>query len=421
MLISTILFNGGHFFIKLFNPFKPVILVGYSPLCGHFHNSIMIETMVMVLWGISAMHLGALWISYTNSKLKIKYSPAIVKDKRRDFWYISPNALKTAGYLLLVIAALPAFLWIGACVKIALSGGYKALFLAEIGYGSSIRILMTLLIPSIFLLLIGSRDDRKTRLLSVGLILLYSSAFFITGDRSKAIMPLLAYLWIWHIGIQKLSQKFFIVAGSFLLLVVLPIVQLVRAFEGYSGISFDTLIDILRQIENPAKFMLMTMGNSMGAIAHTIHLVPSVHNFGFGETYLRGISTIFPNLFWLEHPGSNFMGGDWFLWHVSPASVFSSRRGLGYSIIAEAYYNFGMFGVPFIMLLWGASVAKLTVWAQKGRYLSKIAFAGCFGAFIMQIPRGWIAYAFRPLVWYAFIPLVLARIIYNWQKQNISS
>jgi len=412
ILISTVLFNGGHFFLKIFHPDEPVILVGESPLCGYFHGSIMIQTIVFVFWGIAAMHLGAVWINCRQSKfLLIKPSNRI---RQANFWNINRSAIKQTGYILLFISFFPAAFWLVDAVKIAIYGGYKGFLIDDIGYGSTIRILRFFIIPGSLLLLIGSGSDLRARWISTIIIILYTTLFFITGDRSQSMMPLLAYLWIWHLVVRQISKKKLLIVAIFFLGFVMPFVQVVRLLEGYQGMDIHDFSHIFFQIENPFAYIIQTMGNSMGAIAHTIRLVPAIHDFSFGETYLRGGARILPNLFWSKHPGSNLMGGDWFLMHVSPSALLDTRRGPGYSSIAEAYYNFGTIGVPVVMFVWGVFISKLTILAQNRSQLSHLVLAGCFAAFILQTPRGTIASVFRPLIWFSLIPLVMAWFVNNY-------
>ena len=72
-----------------------------------------------------------------------------------------------------------------------------------------------------------------------------------------------------------------------------------------------------------------------------------IFGFRYGESYLYSLTTIIPNLgFWDAHPGAiKAHLGNWL------QDVLGLDYGPGFSMAAEAYINFGWFGILFMMLL----------------------------------------------------------------------
>ena len=75
-------------------------------------------------------------------------------------------------------------------------------------------------------------------------------------------------------------------------------------------------------------------------------LRPRWRDYEMGVGYAYAISTLFPNLFWKIHPAMEHeLPSSWLTWQVDPYTA-SQGGGLGFSFIAEAYFNFGYIGVP---------------------------------------------------------------------------
>lgn len=422
-LVGTILFNGGQLLVQAFYPIEDIILKGDSPLCGSFSDSVMVKTIVLVFIGVCFMHFGALIALYKtqisrSKRFRTNFSAHAQRD-RMPFALISPQTVRLTGYLLFYISIIPAILWQLSIVEIAREGGYRALLEVDTGYSSVVRNLKDFLIPGAMFLLAGSGKDRKARILSIIAITFYSITTIISGNRTMGIFPLVVYIWTWHILIREIPKIIFIGFVIFLLFIVMPFVQIVRLIPDYYNLDFNTLSEVFKEIENPFEYILMTMGNSMGAIAHTLNLVPDNQDFGLGITYARGFTRIIPNFFWDEHPGSVLMPDNWFQLSVSPRSVYGYIRGTGYSMIAESYYNFGFLGVPVVMYLWGTFLSFITNWAKNTVSPINIAVVASFSAFIGLIPRGFIASIFRPFVYYGFFPFIVAKTITNFSKRRI--
>jgi hypothetical protein len=177
-------------------------------------------------------------------------------------------------------------------------------------------------------------------------------------------------------------------------------------------------VDAFIDMENPVITILDTMGHSMGHISHMYELVPLEYDFMWGESYFRGASTIIPNLFWSgPHPGSEFLGSDWYKATLVSQRALEKNRGPGFNFFAEAYLNFGILGIIGVPMLFGYGLARLNGWGERGDP-AKLAMIATFGAFILQIPRGYLGSVARPLVWYALMPYLCKVILKAWGKSS---
>ena len=87
----------------------------------------------------------------------------------------------------------------------------------------------------------------------------------------------------------------------------------------------------------------------MFPLINVMLLVPDSYPFRFGTSYLYSFTTVIPNLgMWKIHPAvSKANLGIWL------KDVLGLRYGPGFSFAAEAYINFGWFGIIVLFILGG--------------------------------------------------------------------
>jgi oligosaccharide repeat unit polymerase len=312
----------------------------------------------------------------------------------------------------LFISFIPATIALIEATKIVLASGYSALYQQEAvtGIGATSNVLAAFLVPSALFLLVGSRDSRSGIAVSSLIILSYSIIEFFLGDRSNAVMPLIAYAWLWHWTVRPLPKTILITSGMIVMFVVFPVVKETRDIAGYAR-SLAILINTFYSIDNPFVTVVHEMGGSMQTVAYTLDLVPGFRPFDIGQGYLYALLTIFPNLFWDVHPTiARGLAATWLTKTVAPY-IASIGGGLGYSFIAEAYLNFGWLGAPVALGLIGFFYGKFVLWAQQSREPAKMATVAAFTAFFLFYARGESGSMVRLLVWYALLPYGLCHYV----------
>lgn len=146
------------------------------------------------------------------------------------------------------------------------------------------------------------------------------------------------------------------------------------------------------------------MGGSMQTVTYTIELVPGTRAYDMGDSYYYAALTAVPNLFWRVNPGvARGLLSDWLIREVDPYTA-SVGGGLGYSFIAEAYLNFGWWGVPLVLGLIGLLFGGLVLWAGRSGDIARLATVASFASFFLFFARGEAALVVRGLVWYAILP-----------------
>ncbi|MDD1777929.1 MAG: O-antigen polysaccharide polymerase Wzy family protein [Candidatus Helarchaeota archaeon] len=406
-LLSATLFNGGQAFLEAFQ------LNEYGILDGNFPPERVLKTLFLVLISLSSLHFGAL-ISALRSKKE--------SFNRNTGWKNNVQSLEDirwVGWGLLFISIIPAYFLLKDAVTHVMAYGYFALFQqeAETGFGATYRILTAFIVPAALFLLAGSQGRRITIAISGIVILSYSSILFLLGSRAWAVMPLVAFLWIWHRCIRTIPWMTLLIIGGALLFIVFPLVKDIRNVAGEDRLSSNILIDAFFSIDNPAVAIISEIGGSMKTIAYTLELVPDIRPFDMGEGYLYSFLTIIPNFFWEIHPTvGRGLATDWLIQMVDPFNAFVGGS-IGFSFISEAYLNFGWVGGPMVAGLIGFLFGKLVLWADASGDRGKLAMIASFSAFFPFLARGESAQVIRALLWYSFIPYACIYLLKDFRNK----
>lgn len=394
--LSALLFNGGQAIIEIFNGNQNGILD------GEFTSNSLLETIFLVNLGLAFFHLGALM---STDKGKV-----ISKDPKSQTEKKISNIKESyqIGWALLSISFLPSLIVLKEALTTVLSAGYFALYQKDeaTSFDAAPAILAGFLVPAALFILAGSKDNTKGKILSGVVIIIYAMIYFFLGQRNVAVMPLLAFAWLWHQLISPIPKTLLFSVSGFLIFIVFPVVGASRNSSGADRLSIEVLLETFSSINNPVVAAISEMGGSMNTIAYTLELVPKVREFQMGADYFYALLTLVPNLFWKLHPSvARGYPGHWLTWAVRPD--FAARGGgLGYSFIAEAYLNFGWFGAPIALAVLGFLFAKLILWATRCGEPSKMAMVASFTSSFLFYARSESAIQVRSLVWYSVFPYI---------------
>lgn len=406
-LIAATLFNGGGLaFLEVLGINQQI--GGF--LGGRFSDNSIVESLLLAVLGLFSYHLGGLFAATYKTEM-----PAINKSEQDIV--LERYSLRVVGWLLLGIAILPTIMTLRDAVSTVLSGGYFALYQREVvtGFASSLKVLSAFMVPGTLFLLAGSKGRFYSVSVSLVLILTYVSIRFFLGERSWAVMPLLAYAWVWHRAIKPLPSTLLLSGGAILGFVVFPLIKVVRNIEGGARDSFYSYIEGFLTLDNPVVAVLEEIGGSISTVVWTIELVPAVRDFDWGLSYVYAVSTVFPNLFWDIHPAvKHGLASHWLVWEVAPHTA-ALGGGYGYSFIAEAYLNFGWIGTPIVLILLGYLFARLVLWANTVQQPLKLAAVASFVAFFFMFARSESGTIVRPLLWYAFLPYALTYFVMRFK------
>jgi oligosaccharide repeat unit polymerase len=406
-VLSATLFNGGQIILEVFHLNENGIL-GNWEFASDLSLEDILNTVFLIILSMATFHLGAL---ICLAKFKLNYPQKNVYENqfnsRSEKSYI-------IGTRLLYLSFLPALFVIRNTISIVLSSGYTSLYQQEsaTSFSAAPSILADFLVPGALFLLAGSKEKPKGRLVSATIIILYAITQFFVGERNQAVMPLIAFAWLWHQLISPIPKAFLFGTGSLIMFVVFPLIAATRSTAlGSDRFSINFLLESFSSIDNPAFAAIAEMGGSILPVVYTLQLVPSVRNFQMGADYLYALFTIVPNVFGKLHPTvARGLAEKWLTAEVNPDFAFSNGS-YGYTFIAEAYLNFGAIGAPIALGVIGFLFTKLTLWVITSNDPAKMAMLASFLSFFLFYARAESALIIRPLVWYSIIPYLGVNLI----------
>jgi len=412
--IKTALFNPyGLFLLAVFLFNLSYVLLslvpgnGQTSIANIFPMDIATSTIIVVNLSIIGLHLGALLAVAVISKLRSEKS-----------FSFSDKDLTIVGYFLILISLYPLYLITRGSIQVSIAAGYSSLYrqVADTGILAGPAILASFIIPGIFLLLAGSKKSQTNRLISLIIIICYTAAQLVLGKRSTAIMPLVAYIWLWHKTIKPIKVGLLAVLGSLFLFIIFPIIRASRDLSGADKFSWHSISSLIGST-NPLLDALNEMGASVQITSHTIQLIPHYRHFDWGISYLYSLTTILPNLFWKIHPA--MAHGTMSAWLISIVDPGLARlgQGLGFSFIAEAYANFGTYGALPMTIIIGFLFVAFSEYVEKSNNRGYLAAMATYLSFFLFFARAESSDIIRPFFWYAVMPIFFVLFIQKYRSK----
>jgi oligosaccharide repeat unit polymerase len=395
--LSLCLFNGGHFLLETFGLNRDGVLM------GAFSAETVNRTILLVNAGVSGFHLGGL-LQGCRKPCPAPGRPAGTLRRDTDF---STYWAKVIGILFLFLS-LPA-VWsnLRTSIEIGLTSGYFSLYQREslVGLANWQSVLTTFFVPGVLITLAMFRESRRWVAACWVLMFGYVVTNMVTGSRGAAML-LCAPLVVLHHQIVRRISPVYLLCGGLGIFILFPVIAQTRNLT--IGDRRDALESALT--DNLFVAAIHEMGGSAGTIAHTLELMPEQRPYDCGAGYTYASVTVCPNLFWERHLSVQWgRYADWLVWTVAPRSA-ERGGGLGFSVIAEAYANFSVFGPPLVMALLGFVVAAVVSWSRNVQLPFPAALEAVFLSAILVLPRSESATVLRPIVWFCVIPWILVKI-----------
>ena len=405
-LAAVVLFNGGLAFLAVLR------LQDNDILGGLFSTETVLTALLAVASGLAALHWGAL---ASILRRKPDHFP------RQQLYSKAhhTSALLMVGWALLAISIIPTVSYLYQTFSLVARQGYFALYQqgASTGIQSGAQILSSFFVTAVLFLFAGRPQSKGYVLFTAFLVATQFLVLIIVGARYGAVAPLLAYAWVWH----KCRKPFSTVVVLITALFMLALFSLVRdtrniAIFDRDGAYATTGSDVT--IQSPIVSTVAEMGGSLETVAYTVDLVPSYRPYDYGVQYAYSLLTVFPNFFWPVHPTiAHGTPAAWLVQTVAP-DVAAAGGGLGYSLIAEAYLNFGYWGIPIVMLLLGYIYGRFVTWGAWSANPAKIAVVAAWLSYFMVYARADSTTIIRPLIWFVLLPYGFVLIL---QRRDFSA
>lgn len=409
-LILAGLFNAGQAFLEVLwlNP------EGF--LRGRVTDDTSVATLMYVIFGLLLLHCGALIAVVHHRRLR-PVRVGVNSDAQQE---PMGQALRISGVFFLSISAYPLLDRMLSAAAVVSTGGYIALYqeATATGVGAAGNVLASFFLPGVLFLTAGV-GRRRPQLIGTALVMGGYVLFqLLLGYRGWPVLALLGYAWVFSRTAYRIPNTVAVGTAAAFVFVISPIVFAIRNTPGHERISLRTIASVYADVANPAVATISEMGQSAVTIAHTIALVPESRDFDLGASYLLSMLAVVPNVAWDIHPAiARGLPSDWLTRTVEPV-IWAQGGGLGYSVFAEAYLNFGWFGGVFLALL-GFSLSLLSLWIDRQRSPPIIAACGVYMSFVLFVTRSDSIVLFRPLVWYAMAPLVVYWIVFGLLTRRV--
>lgn len=377
------------------------------------NHSLLLDGLVYSILGVTMFHIGAVLAYSERATIKPGFDSQNIT-----------RACRSLGKLMLVIAV-PAFLSMAVMNLTAVSGeGYGGYYEAKSKLGAIgriLNILSTWYLPSLLILLVAYRDNRKLRNLILAAMLGDVIVPLLVGGRSGAVMAVLGMLLAFRYFIRPIQKKEFII-GACAAYLGAALLNAVAAFRGLINRSFMDLVDLtVASLKNAASQLIGELGWTLTSICWSMGLVPGSYPYRYGMSYLVSATACIPSFVFggkEHHPVIIWdQLGDWL------QNALGMSYGPGFTMVAEAYVNFGSFGIV-MMGLEGYVVAKFIArTSQKDTendLLSSIFQILIIMTILKALVRSTVAVAFRD-VFLVLAPLyILLRLSINGKKNSIT-
>lgn len=304
-------------------------------------------------------------------------------------------------------------------IDISLTTGYRSIYEETTAAGGLSNIISSLdmfFIPSLFILFVLHKKKKHIRNIFIVLVLLLFIGNIIIGLRGYAFALIISFIWLYSNQIKKFKFQHILMV---LILGVLGLI-LINVVADFRNMSDKTLQNFLHLTSdniingNPIFESIAEFGASMFPMIETMNIVNRIEEFGFGITYISSFLAIIPSV---------FFGGHSFAEQAALATwlkeSLSMNYGPGYSLVAEAYYNFGWFGTLFMSVL-GYVVIKILYPKSltKDKQILRNVFVAICIFYLIIYSRSSVLLLIRYLFYSTIVLFTLIMIVYNHKKSN---
>lgn len=342
----------------------------------------------MATYSIALSGLGIISFSLTSFFISNLRKKDIKEKLKID--YKGPKEIYTMGFVLLIIST---FYLIGKVVngELQIAGTYSDFrdsILNLKGYPWVLFLLAT------GLSFISASGDKKAIKQGFILFLIPSFLLVIGGNRGEVLYPLAGAVGILFLRKFKVNFKILVLSVLVFFILIPSVFQLRQQNIGDINIKENLTINITDPF--------VEIGHALRPLIHTTNWIENGESFGHGASYLLPIQRMIGIIPFLEKPQLD-SSNKHYLKERLPTQ--------GYSVLAEAYYNFGKIGILMIPAL--ISLVLFILGDKLNNYWS-LAIAGAISAVLVNNVRN--TFIFVPgQILMIVILLLITWLIYNYR------
>ena len=326
---------------------------------------------------------------------------------------MNTDYLKKVGNFLFWISLPASLIMTSVQVLFAVRYGYEALrigstadFIAKLGIFNRISIFYT---PSLILLWILNSNKRKTQIIYELLMIIHILAYLVVGQRTIGLGLAGTLMLLKMNSAKKIKPHILILiifAGLGLMVLASYIgeARLVDSTASTPSSAFRGVINFIGSCGWSCFPLMVIVGATPNSIA-----------FSNGLSYLASIMGFFPTFVdpsGLLHAITNTVNEGWLTQYTK------ATFGIGYSLTAEAYYNFAWFGIIAIFII-GILVALVLNCTKNEltpfRYYVQMSMTYA----LFTLPRRGVYELFNYLFYFVFIFWLFTKISKMCFKKSI--
>lgn len=280
----------------------------------------------------------ALGLTITNKKMKKKSAEFLSDENRVIIFSFAKTLLIITG-----IIAVPLGIYVAYLGSIY---GYNYIKVDSMHiYNGVTRFAQEYIVVAILLCIIFAEEEKIKKKYKL-FALLYSGILILSGARTVSLALLLVLIFIENekkSNNKNTSKNILMIFGVIMILFVGVVVAQYRFSGEFIGFNFSKII----------KLVIQEMGFNFTTINFVKEFVPNKYSFKFGKTYIDSIICMIPKTLDLTGTIARINRSNP---ELELAKWLSDKYGnlynfgVGYSAIAESYYNFGKFGFISIFI-----------------------------------------------------------------------
>ncbi len=359
------------------------------------------------------MHYGILW-AFHKTKRQIRLEHKRSLSTPIDY----TQSMKNLGLFLVPITAVCYLATWSQIIGTFQEVGYADAFASTSGSTSWSKIfdMIGYFFPYVlFMQVVAYKNNKIPRRFFMCLVLAIIIMNLSVGNRSEPISYLMVLLWLINKNVKSKSQKrlssILMFLGGFLFVLIIPIIGQMR---NSGGLTVSAVVDSVASegITASATQTMVNMGWSAFPMVKMMQLIPYAFNYHYGQSYFFGLLGIFPNIFGGTHIAVKYAGMAGWLMRTLDMSF-----GPGFSAPAEAYYNFGWFGIIALVVI-GYIIAKFL--NENRDDLGNLGTFAQVAAFIVlfSFPRRDVLTISRGLAFYVGLLSLAVVVFYSMNKER---
>ena len=237
------------------------------------------------------------------------------------------------------------------------------------------------------------------------LVCFYTFTKIVLGQRTFIILFSISFLFI-YFKKNKMPRKYIFI-GLIFLFALMSFMRLMDLFRSGGISNFLDIFSFFISIEdNPIIDFLGDIGWNLMTLMEFQKMQPQTINYSYGFSYLVSLTSIIPNInLWSVHPA--YLYGDI---TRQIREYLGFKFGIGSTPIAEAYCNFGHFGI-LVFYLWGRFTIFLNKKYENDSIIGDYFVALFIGILLKSCVRSNFTAVFRPFILYVVLPTLIVKIL----------